>query len=376
VTGRFAALAILCALTGCRQLFGIDSTEVDVDADPAAPDAPPGPDATPGPDGPPGPDARACFGTGLEVVCLAQPPASPVVLPTMLVDTDSSPWCATVVSATTPACVIAGAGVQITGRVRAVGARPLVVIAVETLQISVAGGIDVASPRGDVPGAAASGATCPIGAATGSGGGAGGSFGDQGGDGGDGAEGGNPGSAGPAGAPTSLRGGCPGGPGGGSSADRAGAGGGAVYLIATDLIRIEGEIDASGGGGAGGLPSSDGGSGGGAGGFIGFDAPSTEIAPGGRVFANGGGGGEAAGAGSTGADGTSSLAPQSPGQGGAGTNGNAGDGGDGGYNTIDARRGDNGQSSGGGGGGGGSVGIIRGYGGTLSVNGLISPPPS
>jgi hypothetical protein len=370
VSGWLRMSVVVLALTGCRQLFGIDPTEI------AGTDAETSRDSA-NADGAIGPDARTCFGTGLEVVCLVQAPMEPISVQDQVLDTDNDPACAAVVSTTTPACVLAGAGIEVVGRLRVTGSRPLVLVSTGMLALGPGGIIDVASPRGGPPGAGANAAACALGSpATGSGGGAGGSFGAPGGDGGSGASGGARGIAGPGAIPTTLRGGCPGGAGGNSAEDQAGQGGGAVYLIAAAEIRVDGTIDASGGGGAGGMPSVRGGSGGGSGGHIGLDAPALVIGPGARVFANGGGGGEGAGTNSTGGTGDESPSPFVAGQGGGNTNPNAGDGGDGGYAGGDARDGVNGVSSAGGGGGGGSAGVISVFATTMSLTGQISPAPS
>jgi hypothetical protein len=95
--------------------------------------------------------------------------------------------------------------------------------------------------------------------------------------------GGSPGGSAHAAAPTSC------------NASSPGAGGGAIELYARTQISLSGYINAGGGGGAGGttcLTSSLGGAGGGAGGAIVLQAPSIENS--GRLSANGGGGGAGA----------------------------------------------------------------------------------
>lgn len=374
MSGSLRVMVVVCMLAGCRQLFGIDSTDVARDGAIADDDA--RGDDGPRSDGPPpGIDAAVCYGTGYEQVCLAAAPTGPVMLAGTAINTDDAAGCASVVTASTPACVIAGTTVAVSGTVRATGTRPLVLIAAGDLSIGFAATLDVASRRGMPPGAGANASACSLQReATISGGGAGGSYGAQGGRGGNGANGGVEGIAGPTAPINSLRGGCPGGAGGNSSADQAGAGGGAVYLIAAGTISVQGTINASGGGGRGGLAPSRGGSGGGSGGQIAFDAPTISIEISASVYANGGGGGEAAGSGSTGNDGEEPMLPSLAANGGFGTNDNAGDGGNGGYRTFDAEQGGNGASSGGGGGGGGGVGAIKIF-GAATISGSVSPTP-
>jgi hypothetical protein len=365
-------LGLVLALTGCRQLLGFETVELptgDAGADDGSPnDVPITFDVT---DAPPG-----CFGTGIEIVCLKDMPTMPVAFTTpQALDTDSSPMCVGVQSASTPACVIAATSITVNATLQVTGSRPLVFISLGALTVN--GTIDASSTRAGAIGPAADFAGCSLGSnASGSGGGAGGSFGANGGDGGDGAGGGQHGIAGSTGIPTMLRGGCPGGIGGNGSPGEQGHGGGAVYLISAQSIQLDATINASGAGGAGGREPSRGGHGAGSGGLIGLDAPTVTIGNGARVFANGGGGGEGAGTGSTGNPGEDPVAPTQPARGGKGTNGNSGDGGDGGFSNSSARNGGNGVSSAGGGGGGGGVGYVLIFSPSVMSNGQISPMPT
>jgi hypothetical protein len=189
-------------------------------------------------------------------------------------------------------------------------------------------------------------------------GGGGGAMATGGGNGGSGGSGGALGKGGTGEAPpTTLAGGCPGTPGGPDLDDTsapAGAGGGALYLIATDSITIDGIVEANGGpghGGAGTPSGPGGGGGGGAGGMIALETPSLVLGPGCTLEAVGGGGG-AGGGGTAGDNGGTGI-------GSAGGAGGGGAGGDG------ARRGGSGGGDGqsevvllGGGGGGGGVGYV------------------
>ncbi len=269
-------------------------------------------------------------------------------------------------------CVIAAKTVTINlaGRWNVTGARPLIVIA--TNQLDVAGTIDAASHLGGVSGPGTDAAACiPGGLPNGDEGGPGGSFGTIGG------AGGGVGLAPtvpPAPAtpiPLTLRGGCPGRAGSGGNAGTFGRGGGAVYLIA-DALSITGTVNASGAGGRG-AGLSAGGGGGGSGGMIVLDAPAITIGNGARIFANGGGGGEGGGGANGGHDGADSSAPATVGLGGGDNAGGGGDGGDGAANGTPAEKGNNEDDSGGGGGGG--AGVIRVF-PSQQLGGSISPPAS
>src|SRR5262249_17808428 len=137
-------------------------------------------------------------------------------------------------------CVVAGTSVTV-GAVRAVGTRPLVIIASTTITVTEI--LDVSS-NGGIAGAGANDAACVLGGAAGNsnngaGGGAGGSFGGAGASGGNGA-GAIGGAATAAMNATFVRGGCRGANGGkGTGTAGAGsAGGGAVYLIAGSQVVI------------------------------------------------------------------------------------------------------------------------------------------
>lgn len=269
-----------------------------------------------------------------------------------------------------------GRGVLVTGAVKAVGMRPLVIVATETLSIVAAGSIDVASRTNQTPGAAASFAGC-IGGSDGTnsssadaGGGAGGSFHGTGGDGGNGDVSGGAAGAPLASPPMIVRGGCKGWKGGiaaGALAYDGGESGGAVYLVAGTRIDVAGSINASGGGGKGGAIGGNGncgGSGGGSGGMIRLDAPMVTIT--GDVYANGGGGGGASAGIAPGATGGTSADPTQGGA--AGGNGGVGSSG---TNLV----GVNGSSSSsGGGGGGGGAGFIEVLTTQGTLPGRISPP--
>ena len=147
-----------------------------------------------------------------------------------------------------------------------------------------------------------------------------------------------------------------------SSAGAGGAGGGALQITAQGRIVIDGAIDASGGGGRAGSPAAadgNGGGGGGAGGAILLEA--TQISGTGIVSANGGGGAggggqPSCGLGDNGEDGAVSLQPA---QGGI-ARGSCGAGGMGGTGTRPPTAGSpSGSARSGGGGGGGAAGRVR-----------------
>lgn len=338
----------------------------------AGADAPPPP-----PDGLP----AGCYGNGLVTVC----PVNPItgqqqltITGAQTINTDSATVCEPYRlpdgTSASDFCLVAAKSITIgtTGRINVTGSKPLVLVGSNT--IDVAGTIDVASRRGGQIGAGADPAGCTAAAApTGSKGGPGGSFGEEGGDGGTGAEGGLPVPPGPFPLQvTTLRGGCRGLAGAGLQPGAGGRGGGAVYLISTDMITIAGTINASGAGASGANASGGGGGGGGAGGMIGLDAPTILVSQTARVFANGGGGGEGA-AGNPGNVGNDPASPTAPGAGGAGGAGGGGDGGNGGTGGTDPGNGGSDTASGGGGGGG--VGVIKVF-PPRTLTGSISPPPS
>jgi hypothetical protein len=334
-----------------------------------------------GTDTPPGDNAN-CFGTGLVVACFSAAPSGDQMLATsVIVNTDTSPQCATLTNGNNW-CVIAAHSITInTGvTVAATGMRPLVLVATESITMS--GLIDVASHRGVGIGAGADAPGCNEGSPpTGTSGGAGGSFGGAGGDGA--AVGGNAGTAGATIIPTMMRGGCPGQNGSDDTAPGPrGHGGGGVMLIANNTITIGGIVNASGsGGGGGGNSANAGAGGGGSGGLIGLDAPTIMVS--GVVVANGGGGGEASGAVSTGDVGDDPTNATTPALGGSGGSSFGTDGGNGAYATT--LTGDNAATNctgtcttpSAGGGGGGGAGLIKHYRATsIGGSGTISPPAS
>lgn len=260
------------------------------------------------------------------------------------------------------------------------GSQPLVIASFTTIELD--GTIDAGSHRAASvgPGAATAGpCTAPGVAETalpsgGSGGGGGGGLRGNGGNGGPGDT--PPGVQGGVGGgllatPTFIRAGCAGadsgqaGPGAQTPATATtvspgGPGGGAIELVAHDMIlTANSAVITSGGAGGTGSPdnSSCGGGGGGSGGYIGLDAP--VVAFGGGLFAaNGGGGGASAaytaGVGTNGEDGRASTSRAAGGAGEScappGGRGAAGP-------TLDGEN-VTGQISCGGGGGGGAVGFV------------------
>jgi hypothetical protein len=333
----------------------------------------PGSDVGPGSDG--GDGGTPCFGSGLATVCAQLPvPAKwTVSSPTNF---DTSTDCDFQVAGL---CVKQAVDVDISDTLGVVGPLPLVVLATHDLDVS--GTIDGSSIVG-FTGPGANAAECVAGspgandggnsANAGGGGGAGGSFG---GGGGPGSPGGKPGGTpGPTITATSVHGGCPGTGGGnhkGTQGANPGDGGGAVYLIAGDMISIEGAINASGSGGRGGAAQAGGG-GGGSGGLVGLDAPKVKVT--GKVFANGGGGGEGGDTSNSGADGGSSVdAAAAPGGSGGSI---GGDGGDGAAGTTLAGGAGLPRQNNAGGGGGGGAGVVKVFASAPQLSGTISPPAS
>jgi hypothetical protein len=367
------ALALALALTGCKDLFGLDEPGT-------RPDAPPPTEA--------GADARLCWGTDVQV-CLAAPPTTGVTLDGQI-DTAIDQRCRPEVDAY---CAIAGTTVTVptaaTLDVR--GARPLVVIATDTFTID--GVLDAgshAATQKPGPGALATAAACNAFAAQPSkhGGGAGGSFAGTGG-----AGGGNdsPGTdtggapAAPLPALTAFRAGCAGQSGGTitGTSGLGGAPGGALYLVAGTSLTITGSVTASGAAGRGGQTvgnDANGGGGGGSGGMIVLDAPTVTVSsPTGAVLADGGGGGEGASHSVDGVDGKEATDGVIAAAGGAGPADHGGDGGAGSHAiALDGAPGGQGTSSspGGGGGGGGGAGVVKlRQATTIAGGGVVSPAP-
>lgn len=201
-------------------------------------------------------------------LCPATMPAG-TLRPTSSVQIDTaSDTCAVLKPPSSDVCVVAANAIIVDAGivVSATGARPLVLLAVASIEIR--GSIDVASHFGGQSGPASDLPGCDAGTApTNSGGGQGGSFGGMGGNGGNA-------SGGIAGAVVvidNLRGGCPGAIGDGSNRPDGRRGGGAVALVAeTITLGPSSTIDASGAAGDGADTSANGGSGGGSGGMIVF----------------------------------------------------------------------------------------------------------
>ncbi|HEX4422591.1 MAG TPA: hypothetical protein VH165_31970 [Kofleriaceae bacterium] len=311
-------------------------------------------------------DPPVCYGDGSLVgkICFAAAPNQPLPIDTVTtIDTGSSPMCATPISGGTGYCVVLATNIVMTSTLRGTGAKPLVLIASDSITSTGNALIDVSSKRSGATelGAGYDPASCKTSAGvapTNSGGGAGGSFTGLGGVGGDNT-GQNKGAGGTPGDPattpiTELRGGCPGQSGQGS-ANTGGHGGGAVFLIAGTKIGLDGEINAGGEGGLGGTLGNGGGGGGGAGGMIGFFAPTIMATN--AIIANGGGGGEGGGI-AKGDDGDD-VTGTDPSSGGSGVNGTGGDGGAGAAGSAagPGAAGKSGSSTGGGGGGG--AGLIK-----------------
>ena len=326
-------------------------------------------------------DAPLCYGTSIANFCLASEPSTPYNLNVATLDTGAATSCTQVVTQTggPELCVIAGTQITVNDIVVATGARPLVLVAADS--IVVVGTLDVSSKRS--PARVGAGgdsnlcgtATLP-GAGAGAGGAAGGTFGSRGASGGLGNNGTTTVARGVAPAVSALtvvHGGCRGSEGGDNSPTQGGpggAGGGAVYLLAGKSITIAGSIFAAGaGGGAAGLLA--GGGGGGSGGLIGLEAPMIDVS--GIVSANGGGGSAGASgtvAGGAGSDGTTSaLTTQA-----TGGTGGGGTGGRGAAGTAQPTIGANGATSEGGGGGGGGFGFVWVKGALMGTQ--VSPDPT
>jgi hypothetical protein len=354
VAKRFVVLLVL---TGCRQILGLEPLpRGDAGADVSVEK----------------PDAMACFGT-LARACIDTSGAQDLDLRADI-DTDKDPSCIAVShpGESPDLCVILGANVHVES-INVTGDRALVIVALG--DVAVMGHLDASSQQGTRRGAGAG--MCASGngmVGLGGGGGAGGSFGGVGGAGGS-SLGSNGGMALPVQPVTNVHGGCAGGHGGGgvSMGGAAGDGGGAISIVSTTRIQVNGEVLANGAGGGGG-GSSAGGGGGGSGGLIALEAPALDVF--GQVIANSGGGGEGgvSGAGNGGSDGQTQFDKAA--NGGSGTTAAGGDGGDGtAVAIVDGAAGMNGASSpgAGAGGGGGGAGVVWVKG---TLNGTrISPTP-
>lgn len=319
------------------------------------------------------PGTLTCFGDDPFKLCFASAPTGAIDVSTATTfDTvngtiSGTPLtCATPMSGGTGYCVLAAKTITVSTPFRAVGLRPLVLVASESIIVPTSASIDVGSHRvpvesigaGADPSTGCNAGTLPTtGNGTG-GGGAGGSFIEGGGSAGNGGNGG--GGAGQR-APgiltvTAIRGGCPGEDGAGDSKGARGHGGGAVFLFAGHGIAVSGTIRANGEGGAGATGMNTGGGGGGSGGMIGFSAPNIMVT--GAVLANGGGGGGGAATveGNPGSDAVTTD-PAAGGAGGSAIGGDGGAGSAGSVSTSGARDQDGNLNMGGGGGG---AGLIKG----------------
>ena len=372
--GIMRAFALLLCLVGCT------GTKHDTPADASH-------------DGTGNDSGVVCYGTGnhslIDPICFTsvEVAAFPDTLPSTTIDTTT---CADVrqQGVEPDFCLVVAKNVDVSGTLRAIGSRPLVVIGAN--HVHVTGTLDAASHQA-TPTIAGAGAdfapSCPaplmpidgtsVGAGASDGGGAGGGGGYQG-QGGVGTFGatGTGGFGGPARPlPGPFAAGCFGGSGGaGLAAGPARShGGGGIYLIAGTEITVSGTIAAWGAGGlAGGAHA--GGAGGGSGGLIALDAPTVSVTATARLLATGGGGGEGGSpsvAGVNGMDGDVST-------GGSGA-GLGGDGGNGGRVVSGISGNSNGLTSGcGGGGGGGAAGWVFVFATTKTLDGAatIAPPAS
>jgi hypothetical protein len=248
------------------------------------------------------------------------------------------------------------------------GGRPFALLA-HTIEIQ--GKIDVAGHLRGAQGPGANPALCntagSLSAPTTEGGGQGGTYNNTGGNGGNSGAG-MGGHAGDASALAELVGGCPGWAGAGiPGPEGAGGPGGGALWIAVDTgvltIGATASINASGGGGQGGLHlmGMRGGYGGGAGGMIVLQATTLTLDPGASIFANGGHGGGGGGFIGDGGDGTDPTGPTSPGGGGTPGTSNSGRSGVGGAGFPQLPTGSDGGNAdlaNGGGGGGGGPGVV------------------
>jgi hypothetical protein len=321
VVWRYVGVATaLLAAPGCTKLLGIEDFTLAPDADIDAPS----------------PDAQLCYGAGLAPICLTAAPSGTVTLDTAF-DTTACPGEVVTQTSGPELCVIAATQISVSATVAVTGARPLMLLATDS--IAIPGSLDVSSRRSPARvGAGANFSDCgagtlPTNTSGGAGGGAGGTFGTRGANGGDGAPLGavvnNNGTSPALMLPlTFVRGGCKAEDGGDSGANQGGLGGasgGAVYLFAGTAIDVQGSIFASGAGAAASALHAGGG-GGGAGGLIGLEAPTINIT--GILAANGAngsGGGGSTGSSIAGSDGaTTAFSTQPPAASGGATGGGGG----------------------------------------------------
>lgn len=364
MSSRALCAAVLALLPACDAVFGLERH-------PAASDAPQPPDG-------PGIDAQMCFGTGALTLCLVTPAGPPLIAGpgvTTTINTDNPAACAKYVGGEPALCVVTAERIEVEGRLRAVGALPIVLVTPTTITVGESGVFDLSGDPADTA-AGSQPAECIDGSdAMMSGGGAGGSFARRGGNGGSG-NGGSGGTASAAAAAVRLRGGCKGKV-GANAGGASGRGGGALALFAGVRIDVQGTINASGARGQGGPGNASpgrGAGGGGSGGMIVLDAPLVEIGPAGQIFANGGGGGEGGGNPAAGNHGSAPASWNVAAAGGAGGS-VGGDGGDGSVGTTAGQTANGSASTEGGGGGGGGAGAIRIVTPAPPVD-RISPPPS
>lgn len=254
-------------------------------------------------------------------------------------------------------------------QLRAVGTRPLAIVAYGKVTLAAGAVLDVGAGGAGAFTMCAGGPVRGENDNGGGGGGGGGSFAALGGKGGDGNSDGNGSTGGAPGAVVSLppgpRGGCPGAAGGNGDQDggEGGPGGGAIYIASAVEIELlaTAAITAGGGGGGGGRQTGGsngdaGGGGGGSGGMILLE--SRRVRSGGVLAANGGGGGEGSGngdAGNPGARGPTSTLRAGGGNGGSPT---GTDGGRGGALAVLTGDAPGTAQAGGAGGGGGGVGYV------------------
>jgi len=328
------------------------------------------------------PDARECFGAGAYELCFSgMPPMGTVSLAGTL-DTTTDARCMAMpqswIDAGQPdACMILARDLTVTANLLVTGTRPLVLVG-EHVRINAV--VDIASHRGAATAPGGNAAQCsaflaaPVASTNGGGGGAGGSFMTKGGNGGraqDASSTGGTAAAADGVAPTILRGGCAGQTAGDGTAAAGppGAGGGAIYIAASQLfLPSAGAINVSGAGGSAGGTFA-GGSGAGSGGMIVIHTYELGLF-GGRLVANGGGGASGGTAGSAG------VAGEDPAQGAPliaanGGTGGGSAGGDGFAGTTQAANGAGGQNNRAGGGGGGGGGYIQ---SNIALSGVVASP--